>query len=71
MTYNSKKVPVVHKRVWNVNMWSKCCWTPERHEYYDGKMRAFNSKFHLTKEAWCATGSYCPVALLFRLGEMP
>jgi hypothetical protein len=41
----------VHKRVWNFNMWSKCCWSEERHKYYDGKKRAYATDFHVTAAA--------------------
>ena len=38
----------VHKRFYNVNMWSQCCWSPERHDYYEGKHHAYNVLFHVT-----------------------
>ena len=43
-----RDIPEVHKRFYNVNMWSQCCWSPERHEYYDGKQHAYNVLFHVT-----------------------
>ena len=33
-----KKIPEVHKRFYNVNMWSQCCWKPDRFDYYEGKV---------------------------------
>lgn len=43
-----KKIPEVHKRFYNVNMWSQCCWSRERHEYYENKHHAYNVRFHVT-----------------------
>ena len=41
------QVLAVHKRCWNVHMMSKCCWTELRHEYYDGKTKAYGARFML------------------------
>lgn len=45
-----RPIKEVHKRFYNVNMWSQCCWSPERHDYYEGKHHAYNVLFHVTAE---------------------
>jgi hypothetical protein len=31
-------------------MWSQCCWSPERRDYYEGKHHAYNVRFHVAAE---------------------
>lgn len=45
-----QKIPEVHKRFYNANMWSQCCWSPERRDYYEGKHHAYNVRFHVAAE---------------------
>lgn len=48
---NGRKIPEIHKRCWHVNKWSKCCWKPDRHDYYAGKQHAYNAFFHIPAAA--------------------
>jgi hypothetical protein len=47
---HGEKIEEVHKRCWNVGMWSSCCWTTARHHYYEGKFHALHCKFHVSEE---------------------
>mmetsp|Transcript_56449 Transcript_56449/g.132402 ORF Transcript_56449/g.132402 Transcript_56449/m.132402 type:complete len:361 (+) Transcript_56449:99-1181(+) len=48
---DGKRIPAVHKRVWNVSMWfGTSSWTPERHAYYRGKKDAAKASIPVTSE---------------------
>mmetsp|Transcript_52426 Transcript_52426/g.125257 ORF Transcript_52426/g.125257 Transcript_52426/m.125257 type:complete len:316 (+) Transcript_52426:86-1033(+) len=45
---DGKKIPAVHKRIWNVGMWlGTSGWSPERHAYYRGKKDASTAEIQL------------------------
>lgn len=37
---DGQSIPAVHKRIWNVSMWSSCCWSSARRRYHSGKVEA-------------------------------
>ena len=49
LVLDRQAVAAVHKRIWNVGMWvSKHTWSSERHAYYQGKVSAVSTQFHVT-----------------------
>eukprot|EP00438_Fugacium_kawagutii_P019475 Skav222357 [mRNA] locus=scaffold5844:74349:82456:- [translate_table: standard] len=41
-------IPAVHKRIWNLHMWSSCCWSSARRRYYNGKVEARKAQLPVT-----------------------
>lgn len=41
-------IPAVHKRIWNVAMWSSCCWSSARRRYHRGKVEARKAQLFVT-----------------------
>ena len=49
LVLDQQVVAAVHKRIWNVGLWvSKHTWSKERHHYYQGKVSAVSTQFHVT-----------------------